>query len=267
MDGNLDSVREWQGDAVLGPLLRQAAGDEGTLGVLLTGSRGAGLADEHSDYDVIFVLTEDAFAARKARGEPAHVRDLDLGSPGSPGGKRADLSYTTLRRLADLAARPGWRTYAYVASKVLLDKTGEVTRAVAAIAAIPEAQAQADVPAWLDAYLNAFYRALKAARRGNDLGARLHAAASVMHLVQALFRLERRWPPYLDYLGPPLETLAGQGWRPGELRDSFLAILRAADVDAQRRLEARVEVLMRARGYGHVLDAWGGDLERVKGAW
>ena len=92
-------------------------------------------------YEVVFVLTEEAFAARKARGEPAHVRDIDPGSPGNPGGKRADLSYTTLHRLAELAARPGWQTYAYVASKVLLDKTGEVTRAVAAIAAMPEEQA------------------------------------------------------------------------------------------------------------------------------
>jgi hypothetical protein len=35
----------------------------------------------------------------------------------------------------------------------LLDKTGEVTRALEAIAAMPEEKARVDVPAWFDAYL------------------------------------------------------------------------------------------------------------------
>lgn len=241
-------------------MLREAAVDSRTLGVILSGSRGAGVEDEHSDYDVILVLTEEALAARKERREALHVRELD---PDDAGRKLVDRSFTSLGQLAELAAKPGWRTYAYSASQVLLDKTGEVKRALDAITAMPEEQARLDVRAWCDAYLNAFYRAMKAARRGNELGARLHAAASVTYLVQALFRLERRWPPYLDYLGPPLDTLEGQGWQPGELNAVFLSILRTADIRAQCRLEERVEVLMRSRGYGDVIDAWGGDLQRA----
>lgn len=252
-------------DPVLTPLLCGASEDADTLGVILSGSRGAGLGDAHSDYDVVFVLTEAALAARQGRGEPLHVRQLTPAGAGGPlVDKQADLTYTTLDRLAALAASPGWQTYGYVAARVLLDKTGEVARALAAIAAMPEARARADVPAWFDAYLNAFYRALKAARRGDELGARLHAASSVAYLVQTLFRLECRWPPYHDYLGPQLDTLAGQGWRPGELRVAALAILCTADVGTQVRLEERVEALMRARAYGGVIDGWGGDLERAK---
>jgi hypothetical protein len=114
-------------DPVLAPLVRGAAVDPETLGVVLSGSRGAGLGDADSDYDVVFVLTEAA---------------------------------------------------------------------------------RVDVRAWFDAYLNAFYRSLKASRRGDELGARLHASSSLACLVQALFRLERRWPPYHDYLAPQLDTLA-----------------------------------------------------------
>jgi hypothetical protein len=61
-------------DAVLAPLLRGAAADPETLGVVLSGSRGARLGDADSDYDVVFVLTEAALAARQERGEPLHVR-------------------------------------------------------------------------------------------------------------------------------------------------------------------------------------------------
>jgi Domain of unknown function (DUF4037) len=252
-------------DPVLAPLLRGAAADPEALGVVLSGSRGAGLGDAGSDYDVVFVLTEAALAARQERGEPLRVRRLAASGAGGPlPRKDADLTYTSLSRLAERAAAPGWQTYGYVAARVLLDKTGEVGRALAAIAAMPEEAARVDARAWFDASLNAFYRSLKASRRGDELGARLHASSSVAHLVQALFRLERRWPPYHDYLAPQLDTLAEQGWRPGELRAAALAILRTADVGTQVRLEERVEALMRARGDGGVLDAWGDDLERVK---
>lgn len=251
----------WAADPILGPMLREAAADTNVLGMVLSGSRGAGLADELSDYDVIWILTEEALAARKERSESLHVREPD---PHNAANKLIDQSFTSLHQLAELAAKPNWRTYAYAVSQVLLDKTGEVARAIEAIAIMPEEQARVDGPAWCDAYLSAFYRAMKAARRGNELGARLHAAASVSYLVQALFRLERRWPPYLDYLGPHLDTLERQGWQPGELNSAFLSIVRTADVGTQCQLEERVETLMRARGYGGVIDAWGGDLERAK---
>jgi hypothetical protein len=254
-------------DPFLAPLLRAAGADADTLGVILSGSRGAGLGDASSDYDVVFVLTEAALAARLARGEPLHVRQLAAsGAEGPLPGKDADLKHTSLSRLAERAASPGWQTYGFVAARILLDKTGEVAQALAAIAAMPEETARTGAAAWLDGYLNAFYRSLKASRRGDELGARLHASSSVAHLVQALFRLERRWPPYHDYLAPQLDSLAGQGWRPDELRDAALIILRTAAADAQVRLEERVEALMRARGFGNVIDDWGGDLERVK-AW
>ena len=102
------------------------------------------------------------------------------------------------------------------------------------------------------------YRSLKAWRRGDELGGRLQAADSAMHLLRTLFSLERRWPPYYDRLGTQLAALDAQGWPPGYLREALLGLVRTGDPTLQQELAARVEALMRARGYGQVIDAWDG---------
>src|SRR2546423_2715309 len=166
-----------RGDPVLAALVAEAAADPETLGLLLSGSRGAGSADEHSDYDIVWVLTDAAYGRR---GEPELVRRRDAGQP------PVDLIYTCPANLARLAAEPSWQTFGYATARVLLDRTGELARALDLIATMPEEKARADAPAWFGAYLNAFYRSLKAWHRGDELGARLQAAESAMHLVRAL---------------------------------------------------------------------------------
>ncbi len=127
---------------------------------------------------------------------------------------------------------------------------------------MPEERARADVLGCFDAYINAFYRSLKAWRRGNQLGGRLQAAASAMHLVQVLFALERRWPPYYDHLAGQLDTLASQSWPPGYLHDALLRLVATGDPKFQQELEAKVEVLLRARGFE--MNLWEGEIDRVK---
>ena len=68
------------------------------------------------------------------------------------------------------AAEPYWFTDGIVQGRVLLDKTdGELDRILARLGAAE------DVERPYDAYLNAFVRGKSAARRGDELGARLHA--------------------------------------------------------------------------------------------
>jgi hypothetical protein len=70
------------------------------------------------------------------------------------------------------------------------------------------------------------YRSLKAWRRSNELGARLQAAESAMHLVRCLFALEQRWTPYHDRLDGQLDTLGvAQNWPPGYLKDALLRLV------------------------------------------
>jgi hypothetical protein len=164
-----------------------------------------------------------------------------------------------LRRLAD---ERGWWTASFLTAQVLVDKTGEVAGLVEAIVAKANEAAYAAVPEAYDAYLNSWVRSLKAWRRGDELGGRLHAARSAAHLVQLLFGLEHRWPPYLDALEPALPAIEdAQGWEAGYLRAALLRLTEAGDPAFQRELEASVEALMDARGFAH---EWGDDLEPLK---
>lgn len=245
-------------DPLLRRLITEAADDQNSIGLILGGSRGAGCAGPDSDYDIEWVLTDAAYAERQERGEPLELKKARLD------GQPADLSYTCLRELERIAANPGWWTPGYATARVLLDKTGDVTLALRRIATMPEEKAKADAAGWFDAYLNAFYRSLKAWRRGDDLGGRLHAAESALHLVRTLFSLARRWPPYPDRLASQLELLGDQGWPEGYLREALLGLVRTGDPKLQQELQASVEALLRERGYGNVVDAWGGEIERAR---
>lgn len=244
-------------DLVLTPLIEKAGHDPATLGLILHGSRGAGVGDADSDYDLIWVLTEREYQRRietEERLEETTMREDR---------KLIEIAYTCPSRLAD-SATPGWVIQGLATAQVLVDKSGEVGRALAALVTVPEDQAREDVAQLFDGYLNGFYRSLKAARRGNELGARLQAAESLVYLIRMLFALERRRPPFHDRLVTALDALERQGWKPGELHDLVLAIMRTGEPRLQRQLEDRVEALLRERGYGAVVDAWDGEIERVK---
>jgi Domain of unknown function (DUF4037) len=254
----MDAYR-WQDDPTLEAFVHTAAADPDTLGLLLSGSRGAGVVAADSDYDLVWIVGDTAFDRRVERGEPAEAR-----LSGDGRAALVELTYTCPRRLVELAANPSWRTAGYAYSTVVLDKTGQVADLVRAIATRPEEAARADVAGWFDSYLNAFYRSLKAWRRGDELGGRLQAAESVTALVRTLFALERRWPPYHDRLMRQLDALELQGWPAGYLREALLDVLRTGDPAVQKELEARVEALLRTRGFGSVIDAWGEEIERVR---
>jgi hypothetical protein len=247
-------------DPVLAAAVQTATVDAEMIGIILGGSRGAGRGDAAADYDLLCVLSDDAYDRRRRRGAPAHWK----GSVRPESGRPDDLGETCPRELAAAAANPGWWSYGHAHSQVLLDKTGEVARLMATIAVVPEARAQAETAAWFDAYLNAFYRSIKAWRRGDELGGRLHAADSVHYLAKALFYLQRRWPPYHDYLSDELPTLSIQGWPTGMVAATCLQLLRTGDPALQQQLASRVESLMRSHGHGGVVDAWGGDIARAQ---
>ena len=229
--------------------------DETTLGLLLHGSRALGFGRQDSDYDLIRVVTDDSFRQRKAAGallERHHLAD----------GSRADVLYQSPGHLGELAGRPDWYTATYISVRVLLDKTGELTELVTLIVDAASEAAAARVSDEYDDYLNYWVRSIKAWRRGDELGGRLHAAASVYPLLRALFGLERQWPPYHDQLEARLHELERlQGWGSGELRTQIIALLEGGAPGVQQRLQTRVEALFRSRGVEH---QWGDDLEPLK---
>ncbi len=248
-------------DAVLAALMVEASSTPDTVGLVLTGSRSVGRADVDSDYDVLWVLTDAEFERRLQSGAPLSAKQQRrLGAT-------VDILFTCQRRLA-LPIQPAWQTFMYASGRVLVDKTGAIGPALRGLATIPEAQARADVAGWFDAFLNAFYRSLKAWRRDDELAGRVSAVDMVQHVIRLLFSLERRWPPYPDYLSVLLPTLPPNDWPPEYLQRTLLELVRAGAPSLQQELERRVEHLLRQRGFETEVDrclaGWGGEIQRVR---
>jgi len=235
-------------DSVLEDVRRRALGDPATIGVLVIGSRSQGTERPDSDYDLVWILTDDELARRVERGEERQVKQ-----------DRLDVVYASPARLAEQAGKPGAFTGALLSAAVLVDETGEVGALLGEVRSGAERRAREDVDEAYDAYLNSFVRSLKTWGRGDELGGRLHASESMAALVRALCGVLGRWPPYHDELVRLLPELERGLDLP--LGDDLREIVRTGDPRAQQRLEARVEALMTSRGFPH---QWGDDLEPLK---
>jgi predicted nucleotidyltransferase len=207
------------------PILEAAERDANVAGVLLKGSHSMGAADEESDWDVVVVLLD---------GEPSQTRDGKL-----------ELITTTLERVRGVTS---WELPALAHSRVLLDKSGELAKAVEAAGVLTHDQ----LAELYDSYLNDFYRSLKGWRRGRELGARILSARSLWWLGDFLIGLEGSRAPYTEYWGGRL----------GELESLILEVARTADPTRQR-LQRAVEQIATAQGFRHVYDAWNGDIDRA----
>jgi hypothetical protein len=197
-------------DELLAELIREAEADPDTLALVLGGSRSVGHERPDSDYDVYYV--------RRAPGRP----------PMRPNVETPTITLDELR-----LHEADWWTDGMVQGRVLLDKTGGELDAI-----LERLGSADDVALPYDGYLNALVRGKAAARGGDELGARLHAAESVRYLVRALAALEGRRPRFHDRLAGTL----------GEWEARLLAVLREPDVEAQLALFADVRVLMESRG-------------------
>ena len=238
MDPRLEDVR------------RRADDDPGTVGLLLIGSRASGSVLADSDYDFMWVLTDEGMAARAARGELRQVKEGDL-----------DLSYIGIGRVRERIRDLDWATRSLVSSRIVLDKTGELTVALEQMRDAANGRARAEVRSAYDAYLNSYTRSLKSWRRQNELGGRMHAVESVVALVRTLCGVAGRWPPYHDEVErsmPEIETELDL-----DVLEDMRTIVGTGDPAVQQRLETRVESFMTARG---ILHEWEDALDDAR-AW
>lgn len=238
--------------SVLDELAAEVTDDPDSVGLILHGSRAAGVHGPDSDYDLVRVVTDASYAARHERDELREKR---------PG---LDIVYASPERLRVHAASTDGYTGMYVTAQVVVDKDGEVGALVREISEGAGRLARADLDEIYDGYLNCFVRSLKAWRRGDELGGRMQAAESCLYLVRLLFAAEEQWPPYHDQLRLPLRRLEQtQGWEEGFLEGALLRVLETGDPSFQQELELRVEALMESRGIAH---QWGpeDDLAPVK---
>lgn len=251
----MDSVYDPNVDPVIQSLIAEAVADPDVIGLVLTGSRAVGLVAPESDYDVVFVVTDHALDQYEHES-----RSPRRGSAIDPPISTTDIWHEAPRTL-QLDFITDWMLPAWAESRVLYDRTGETARIITGLRLMPERKAREEAAAWYDGYLNGLYRSLKSWRRGNMLGGRLEAAHCVDALLHTLFALERRWRPYSSRLSLHIEELAGQGWRPDELRAILLDLISTGDPRRQQEVARRVVTLMRERSFGHVYDSWNGRID------
>lgn len=242
-------------DPVLVSYIATVKEDPDTFGVLLHGSRASGRHREDSDYDLIRVVTQEAYDARRDQAALLKRVTLDDGST-------ADVLYQTPARIETYITTLGWYTATYLPARIAFDRNGDIGPMLARMRSEATRVARESVATAYDDYLNRFVRSMKSARRNDDLGRRLHAAESALALIRALFGLESTWPPYHDELAPALPSIEqAQGWPDGYLSMALTRLVGDGDAAFQQELENRVERLMTSRGVQH---EWGNDLEPLK---
>jgi hypothetical protein len=242
-------------DPVVHALKAEAAADSDVIGLVVTGSRASGVVTDESDYDVIFVVTDEALD-RYTRENSSPQR----GGTVDPPINTTDIWHESPRTLPlDISLRMD-------ASRVVFDRTGETTAIFERLWRMPEEEAHKAIPQWYDAYLNGMYRSLKSWRRGNELGGRVEAAQTADLLLHVLFAIEGHWRPFSSRLYLHLDKLSTQGWQPGELPSILLDLITTGDPGRQQDLARHVARLMHERGYGHVYDSWDGQIDQAL-AW
>lgn len=242
-------------DGVLTQLIREAEGDPHSVGLLLGGSRALGAARSDSTYDLVWIVDDHSARLQSARGTLREHR-VRGDSPA------IEITYEAVERLRWMARHARWPDAAFVSSRVIVDKTGEIALLTRAIATRLGTLARERVETEYDSYLNGFAQSLKSWSRGDDLGARAHAAQSGLHLVSALFGLEERVAPYPDQWSARLvEVEDSQGWPPGFLPRAMVRLLYAPDPPFQQMLERRVSRVMVSRG---ILHRWRHDIQWLR---
>ena len=243
-------------DPALASYVAAVKDDPHTLGVLLHGSRASGRNRNDSDYDLIRIVTQEAYDTRREDAALLKRIILDDGSKG-------DVLYQTPSGIETYVTTLGWYTATYLGARVAFDRNGDIGTMLARMRSEANRVARENVAIAYDDYLNSFVRSMKSARRGDELGRRLHAAESALALIRTLFGLESTWPPYHDCLEAELPAIeAAQGWPAGYLSMALSRLMGDGDPSFQQQLEDRVERLMLARGMQH---EWGDDeLEPLK---
>jgi hypothetical protein len=237
--------------------------DPEVLGLVLTGSAARGMATEHSDVDVLVVLTDEARLGSETSRSPA----ID------------EIPCT----LAELEEVPPWGSdgwgfrWQFAWALVLRDRTrGRIEAAVRrqAVLTSDEVRHLLVEGGRLDGYLNLAYRALKADRDGRVLERRLEAAESVPWWLDVVFALQGRVRPYNKYLAWELREhpLAVTEWSADALVPQVEAILGgdAAAVGAAYAVVEREALAYDARTgetfCRHVIEGWGSELTVLRQA-
>lgn len=212
-------------------LLARAEEDPDIVGLILSGSRARDMATEHSDFDVYVVVREYGGKWRSTTRTP-----------------ELDTIVISLADLADVSNR--WQRYSYRGCQVLIDRLdGRIAELVRAQATLTPAEADSLVREQLDGYVNFIFRAAKSRRDDRPDLARLEEIEAAPWFLWTLFALYGRVRPYNKFLRWELDTYP----LPGPWTADYLV---TTLTDRPSMLFPELERVVRAKGFGDVLDAW-----------
>jgi len=236
-------------------LLETARTDANILAFWLDGSRGKGLATEHSDFDCTMIVRDDVVAAYRAKYQSR--------------GNNIDCRVMTLdafRRHAEWDSPQRYDRYNFAHLIALVDKTAEAQPLIEEKGRVPPERVAGFIDASLDHAINQIYRAMKCLRDANPTAARIEAAEAVAPMLDALFALnDGRLRPYYKYLEWELQhPLTKSPWRADEVPQRLTALLDPASHIVLRETLMALETLFRANRHGAVFDAWADALDWMK---
>jgi hypothetical protein len=238
-------------------LVALARDDPNVLGLVLTGSRGAGApVHDDSDWDVRLVVRDDVVDDYRSKLATPHGSQVEV----------VVFSRTEFEREGQPGSPSAWDRPSYVHAVLVVDKGG-IAEIVDAKRTLPPQVARSIAEEKLDDYVNSYFRSAKNHRLGLAIEARLDAAESIPPLLDTLFALHGRVRPFNKLLRWELETnpLGGDVWASEALLPRLEAILATGDLGEQQRLFHDVESLARDRGFGAVIDGWEPDVARLRG--
>ncbi len=230
-------------------LLEEAKNDPNIIGFFLGGSRGKGVFTKYSDYDILYITSDEKIEEYRAKYPRYKYPNMEL----------MKLSISQFRNEAAWGSPGQWGRYDFAWITAAVDKTGEIQRLIDEKGRIPPEHVKEFVERQLDTYINQFYRSLKCFRDSLVLGARLEVNVGVECLLNVLFALHSgRLKPFYKYLAWELEAhpLQKVPYTPGELMGKIARILDDADVETQCEMFLMVEKLCRDEGFGCYIDQW-----------
>lgn len=212
------------------------------LGILLMGSISADAYDSKSDIDLLAIYDK---------------KKPDLIVPETS--MKWDIDYMTKEEILNID-ESDWRANSFLTAKVLIDKMGclnDTIYSICSLDKLTEQQMKNRVSGSLGAYLNAFYRSMKAKRRNNRLGALLEASDSIRYLIFCLYSFNSLIPPYEDRIEATIDMVKELPMEREDLCLIITQIAETADREKQSVLFKAVEKFFRKAGYDHDFDEWG----------
>ena len=158
-----DASRSFKGEGLLGSLIASIELSPDIAGALLMGSRACGTSNAASDYDVVLVLRDSIYDARKSSGFADIRRSL-------PPNDQLDVYVVSAGWLASLLRQRSPFHPGYARARVLVDKSSELSSVVDSLKVLAAEWARALAQESYVAYMNSFVRSLRAWVRGDELG-------------------------------------------------------------------------------------------------